>query len=596
MKLRNFLNATYFRGLMPLLMGTFLAVTLGVILVTSLLVNHVTNRFVLDQAEEHLHRASSLLLHTLEPQDFGSPGQLQGRIAQVVSGTDLRVTIISHDGDVQADSASDPSAMENHSSRPEVEAALQGSVGRSVRYSTTLGMDMLYLAFPLGISGDGILRTSIPIRSVRESLHPMRSVLVWLAVGTLAAAALFAYIFTRRVVRPLKEMTFFARQIARGQFEPRIKVAARGEIGQLAIAFNNMAGRLEQTLTELSEQRTHLQAVVGSMAEGVIVVDANGELVLINPAGQQMLGLLDADVIGRPLKEVLHIGSLITAMEDTLQTQEGNLVELELDQPTHRIVRAHTAVLQGQDPRTGGALSLIYDITELRHLERVRTDFVANVSHELRTPLTSIHGFTETLLDGADEDPQTRRRFLQIINRESERVTAIINDLLDLSRLESDKLSVTWSSVALRRLVVDTLPLVAEVADHKRIALEVNVDPGIRVRADEALLRQVFINLLDNAVKYTPDGGGRVTVDARVQGNFIRVSLSDTGIGIPRTDLPRIFERFYRVDRARSRQLGGTGLGLSIVRHIIERLGGSIHAESELGKGTTMIFTLRKAE
>ena len=238
---------------------------------------------------------------------------------------------------------------------------------------------------------------------------------------------------------------------------------------------------------------------------------------MVNPAAQQMLGLVSDEVIGHPIQDVVSLQSLVLALEDTLQTERGHLVELELDQPTRRIVRAHTAALKGSGPYVGGALGLIYDITELRHLERVRTDFVANVSHELRTPLTSIHGFTETLLDGADEDPETRRRFLQIINRETERVTAIINDLLDLSRLESDQLEVNWSILPLRRLIEETLPLVADVAEQKHIELLVNADPQIRVRADEALLRQVFINLLDNAVKYTPDSGGKVTVDAEVR-------------------------------------------------------------------------------
>lgn len=587
-----------FHGLMPRVVGAFLAITLGVQLISALLLNEVTRSFLIEQVEVHLQRESRLLLEVLDEHSLTRPNEsLSTALAALTHEGDLRITVINADGDVVADSQGDAALMESHADRPEVTAALEGTQGRAVRFSSTLGVEMLYLAFPVETAqGPVVVRTAVPTTAIEKSLLEIRGILLRLSIGTLAAAALLSFLFSRHVVQPLKEMTFFARRIARGQFDPPIKVPGGSELGELATAFNTMARRLEQSLSELSEQRAYLQAVVGSMAEGVIAVDSSSQLILVNPAAQQMLGLIPEEVLGRQLEDVLHLQSLVLALKDTLKTEKGHLVELELDHPTRRIVRAHTAALKGSGPYVGGALGLIYDITELRHLERVRTDFVANVSHELRTPLTSIHGFSETLLDGADEDPETRRRFLQIINRETERVTAIINDLLDLSRLESDKLEVNWSVLTLRRLIEETLPLVADVAEQKQITLHVNVDPEIRVRADEALLRQVFINLLDNAVKYTPDSGGRVTVDAQVHNRVVQVSLTDTGIGIPPADLPRIFERFYRVDRARSRQLGGTGLGLSIVRHIVERLGGSIYAESEPGKGTRMIFTLQKAD
>lgn len=584
-------------GLMPRLVGAFVAITLGVLLIASFLLHDVTRTFLIEQVEIHLQRESRLLLEVLADHTLTAPNDpLSRTVTALTEAGDLRITVIAASGEVLVDSEAPAEMMENHAGRPEVAAALQGRPGRSVRFSSTVGTGMLYLAFPVETpDGRVVVRTALPTAAVDESLQRIRAIMFRLAVASLAAAALLSFLFSRHVVRPLKEMTSFARRIARGQFDPPIKVSGGGELGELATAFNTMAARLEQSLSELSEQRAYLQAVVGSMAEGVIAVDSDSRVILVNPAAQQMLGLVSDEVIGHPIQDVVSLQSLVLALEDTLQTERGHLVELELDQPTRRIVRAHTAALKGSGPYVGGALGLIYDITELRYLERVRTDFVANVSHELRTPLTSIHGFTETLLNGADEDPETRRRFLQIINRETERVTAIINDLLDLSRLESDQLEVNWSILPLRRLIEETLPLVADVAEQKHIKLLVNVDPQIRVRADEALLRQVFINLLDNAVKYTPDSGGKVTVDAEVRNGVVLVTLSDTGIGIPPADLPRIFERFYRVDRARSRQMGGTGLGLSIVRHIVERLGGTIHAESELGKGTRMIFTLQHA-
>lgn len=586
-----------FHGLMPRLFVAFFAVTLVVGLIASSLVNYAVRGFFLTEVEEHLLRHGQALSRLLSDDAVpAGPESLGERVARWSTELDLRLTMITTDGTVLADSHTDAAMMENHLDRPEIAAALKGDVGRGLRRSETTGVETLYVAVPLSTETAGshpaILRTAIPLTSVLDSLTGMRRVMLWITLGLLAGSALFAYLFARRIVRPIKEMTFFAHRIAQGSFEPRLQISAQGEIGQLANAFNTMATRLEETLGELSKQRAHLQAVVGSMAEGVVAVDATGRMILINPAAQLMFDLSE-DAIGRRIQDVVQIRSMVQAIENTLKDRKGHLVEFELPAPSRRIVRAHTAILQSNGRQEGGALGLIYDITELRHLERVRTDFVANVSHELRTPLTSIHGFTETLLDGADEDPTTRHRFLEIIKRESERVTAIINDLLDLSRLESDKLDVTLSLIRLRDVIDETLPLVADVAAQKRIDMTVNVSPDLVVLADEALLRQVFINLLDNAVKYTPEDGGRVTVDATAEGNMVKVTLSDTGIGIPEGDLPRIFERFYRVDRARSRQLGGTGLGLSIVRHIVERLGGTIYAESTLGEGTTMVFTLR---
>ncbi|MBE3577866.1 MAG: phosphate regulon sensor histidine kinase PhoR [Limnochordales bacterium] len=419
-----------------------------------------------------------------------------------------------------------------------------------------------------------------------------------LLAAALLLAALFAGIavlFPRRyVLQPLQALTAHARAIAAGDFRlPRLSAGREGndEVRELALAIGAMARQLEETFREIKQQSVQLEGILRSLLNGVIAIDRRHRIVLFNPVAERYFGVSAAEATGRVLLEVIRHFELATLCEEVLASGVPKTRELTvLLGSEERILQTQAAPVTGGTGTdvTAGVVVVFHDITELRRLERVRKDFVANVSHELRTPLTSIKGFVETLLDGAMNDPATCRRFLEIINQQTDRLVALVNDLLDLSRVES-------ADIPLRRRPVDINALADEVgitlgprAQGQGLRLELDLAPGLPLLyADDELLRRLLLNLVDNAIKYTP-AGGRVVIRTRPEKTGgVALAVSDTGVGIPKRDLARIFERFYRVDKARSRQLGGTGLGLSIVRHIVEKHGATIEVESEVGEGST---------
>ncbi|HEY8497882.1 MAG TPA: ATP-binding protein [Limnochordales bacterium] len=402
-------------------------------------------------------------------------------------------------------------------------------------------------------------------------------------------------------------------EMARGR-PTQVLVGEPDELADVAQRLRDLSERIATAIQHSTRREAQLAGVLGSLVDGCIAVDAGGRVILFNQAASRLFGRAAADVLGRPVMEAIRSYDLATAIGETLATGRQQMREFRVPGPEERILQVTATPLApparaggagGSDPdrpepapgaERWGAVALVRDVTELRRLERVRSDFVANVSHELRTPLTALKGFIEALQEGAAEDPATRTRFLEIMARETDRLVALINDLLDLSHLESRNVELRRAPVSLPELAGAVIAMFARKAAAKNLALEQDLPADLPpVLGDEDMLRQVFINLLDNAVKYTPSG--RITVRARAepQQPTVRVEVADTGIGIPRQHLGRIFERFYRVDRARSRELGGTGLGLSIVRHIVELHGGRIEVESEVGVGTTFRFWLPRA-
>lgn len=434
--------------------------------------------------------------------------------------------------------------------------------------------------------------------------------------GILVATALGA-LLARRALRALHEaigaLSDFVTQIARGH-PTQVVLAQPEELAELAGRLLELSERIAAAMQQSSRRQAELAGVLASLVDGCIAVDARGRIILFNQAAARLFGVSDTEVLGRPLVEAIRSYDLATAVGETLATGRQQVREFRLAGPEERTLQVTaTPLAVSERPRGAagtagagaaaradgeawGAVALVRDVTELRRLERVRTDFVANVSHELRTPLTALKGFIEALQEGAADDPATRTKFLEIMARETDRLVALINDLLDLSRLESRTVELRQAPVSLADVAGAVVLMFARKAEAKNLKLEQDFPPDLPpVLADEEMLRQVFINLLDNAVKYTPSGRIEVRARAEPDGRTVRVEVADTGIGIPRQHLGRIFERFYRVDRARSRELGGTGLGLSIVRHIIELHGGRIEVESEVGVGSTFRFWLPRA-
>ncbi|MEW6228081.1 MAG: two-component system histidine kinase PnpS [Bacillota bacterium] len=509
--------------------------------------------------------------------------------------TGIRVTVIGADGVVLGDSERDPAAMENHGSRPEVLEALKAGIGATTRYSTTLGARLRYIAMPVSSNGAvvGYVRLAMPLAQVERSAGVIGRFITNAAILATLVGLVLSLVLARSIGNPLRDMASAARQIARGDFGRKIPVRGAGggdELGQLAEAFNYMAGELERSISEISERKNRMETILSAMADSVVAVDRSGRILLMNRAACSMFGISEAQVRGKYVLEAIRNHDLAESL-DLASAGQADTRELRLQTPRPSHLRLHTAPILDRDG-ISGAVAVLQDVTDLRRLEQVRTDFVSNVSHELRTPVTSIKGFVDTLLDGAMEDRETLHRFLEVISREADRLAQIISDLLELSRLESRGSEIRKSPVALRSVVNAALGIVQDRAKARNIRIDVEIEPDFpRVPGDEDLLVQVFVNLLDNAVKYTQEGGN-VKVSASRDDGTTRVDVSDTGIGIAPEHLPRVFERFYRIDRARSRQLGGTGLGLSIVKHIVERHGGTVSVSSTPGKGSTFSFTL----
>jgi two-component system phosphate regulon sensor histidine kinase PhoR len=513
-------------------------------------------------------------------------------------GSEARVAVIGVDGTVLGDSGlelGEVRRMATQADWPEVRAALAGGVGNDLRRTRHRHGEVLYVAIPLADATQirGVLRIALPLTAVNQaatSVHQTVALGALLAFAVVLAVGLF---LSRQVTRPVTEMQSIARWMADGDFAQRVPISGTSEIAELGRTLNLMAERLSDKIQDLEGERTKVAAILDSMVEGVIAIDQRGRIVLMNHAARRIFELGREPVEGRPLLEnVRHkeILDLVTGGKH-MQREGARRREIDIGPPVDRILDAHASAI-ALAPSAQGILLVLHDVTELRRLERVRTEFVANVSHELRTPLTSIRGYLETLLDGALEEPANAYRFLEIAHTHAERLSRLVDDLLQLSDIETGKLVLKPTWLSLHEVAAEVVAFFETQAAQKSLSLVNNVPRDIRLQADWDRLTQIFVNLVDNAMKYTSEQGA-ITLGAEHGVNrFVRVWVVDTGIGIPSTDLPRLTERFYRVDKARSRELGGTGLGLAIVKHLVQAHGGELWLESELGKGTAVNFSL----
>jgi two-component system phosphate regulon sensor histidine kinase PhoR len=529
----------------------------------------------------------------------GGAHPAQTAAEQLATRSGTRVTIVAADGTVLGDSsrtAATVAALENHRDRPEVAAALGGRVGRDVRRSRTVGVDLLYVAVPVAGSGarpEPVLRLALPLTEVAQASAAIRRTVLGAGLVALGVVAAVGLLVGRRVTRPLREMREVARRLAEGDFERAAPAGGDDEVGELGRTLNLMARSLRDKIQTLEDERARVAAILDSMVEGVIAMDARGRILLANPGARAIFELAGEAVEGRPFLEVIRDKALLDLIGECRAAGPGGAArrEVELPPPRSRILSAHAAAVAFA-PQRLGVLLVLHDVTALRRLERVKTEFVANVSHELRTPLTAIRGYLETLRDGALDEPANARRFIQIAHRHAERLSRLVDDLLQLSNLETGKLVLDLASLPLVEVTAGAAAMFQDRAARAGLTFLDRVPPHLAVRADRDRLTQILVNLLDNAVKHTP-AGGRIALDAApLPDGGVEVSVADTGAGIPSTDLPRLTERFYRVDRARSRELGGTGLGLAIVKHLVQAHGGDLRIESQVGAGTTVRFSL----
>jgi two-component system phosphate regulon sensor histidine kinase PhoR len=578
---------------------TFLALLSGALFA----VDYLAERALRTSAENNDYRELQSLVRLLRvhplpiasfpPQTPDEIAVLRGWVSNAAK-SGARVTIIASDGRVLADSESETGTMENHAGREEVRDALQKGEGRSMRESVSVKRPLIYYAVRENLP-DGtpiVLRLALPVEGIEESLAQFRaslelwSLLIFLFAGGVAIWMSRSY--TDRVER-LRE---FSLRVADGDFRPLPADGTGDTLEALGSSLNQTAARLDRTIRTLTEERNLSSAILGSMVEGVAVVNAAERLVFTNPGFASILGLDVSPVAGSSLLEVVRQTELIGAVRRVLSGEPR--VESEISTGTLRqhFFAATVAAVRAGD--TSGAVIVLHDITELRKLERIRRDFVANVSHEFRTPLTAIQGFAETLIAGALDDPQNRGRFLNIILEHARRLARLTEDLLKLSQMDADRLELEINPVKVSQLVESCYETARRRAAEKQLSL--TLAPGFSqnlpdVAGDARRLQEVLQNLLDNAIQYTLPGG-KIVLNAELKNDGVMFIVSDTGIGIPTADQPRIFERFYRVDAARSREAGGTGLGLAIAKHLVEVHGGRLWVESEVGVGSRFHFCI----
>ena len=574
----------------------FVAVSIAV---AGLYLNRALEAFAVESLETRLAAVAAVLHDEARAALLAGGPAAQEFASRVARPTGARVTLVAPDGRVLGESdrsLAELAALENHAGRPEVRAALEGRQGRDLRTSATVAAPLLYVAVPVR-DGDrtlGVVRLALPLSAVTQSYASLHR--VTLAGGALALVlALGIGIFVAgRVTRPVVEMQSIARQMSGGNFLVRAPTRSTDEIGTLGRSLNVMASRLREKIQDLEQEQSKITAILDAMVEGVIAVDGQEHILLMNERARTMFGLGGMRGEGKPFLEVIRNADLHEIFRAVHSGTEAGPVrrELLITGPSTRTIGI-SAVRMPVATDGPGVVMVLHDVTALRQLERVRTEFVANVSHELRTPLTAIQGYLETLLSGALEEPENARRFLEIVLRHSERLGRLLNDLTDLSNIELGKVTLRREAVKLDEVVASVLAIIGPRAERSRVRLGTDTPADLpAVSADRDRLSQILINLVDNAVKYTP-AGGTVTVTARaVPGGMVEAAVADTGIGIPPADLPRITERFYRVDKARSRELGGTGLGLAIVKHLVAAHGGELHIESVQEQGTTVRFTL----
>lgn len=519
----------------------------------------------------------------------------QDKIKALGHSTSTRYTIIANDGTVLADSNGDPLKMDNHSSRPEVVKALENGVGQITRESKTLNQRLMYHTKPVMYKGlkAGYIRTSLNFDLAKQRFFYFRlMILAGAGFGAILALVL-GYLLARRVTAPLEKMTTVARAISLGEFDQRLTIESQDEIGALAQAFNSMTEQLKGRIQEIAVDRNQLYAILSSLIEGVVAIDENETVVHMNEAAGRIVQADHFQSIGKKLSDITSGFEVADVLSRALRYKRRDRDEIILErQNGSRVIEMNASPLRDNKGRIVGAVAVMHDVTELRRLEALRRDFVGNVSHEFKTPVTAIRGLVETLLDDATMPEENRSRFLEMIKGQANRLSTLVTDLLTISRLESHKSHDEKERVSLNQLVHICVNGMQAAAENKSIQLGVEEEQAdIMVLGDKEALRQSIDNLLTNAIKYTTNGGG-VVVRLDRKGEQAKISVRDTGIGIEAIHLDRIFERFYRIDKARSREMGGTGLGLSIVKHVVMSHGGQVSVKSALGQGSTFYIFL----
>jgi two-component system, OmpR family, phosphate regulon sensor histidine kinase PhoR len=583
------------RRLLWRLYPSYLFITLFALISVSLYFSATMKDFFLRQKVEELE-ARAIIFRELftSVMSLERPNEINEFCKKVGNHSGIRITVITPSGKVIGDSGGEPDKMENHGGRPEVISAISGQTGDSIRYSNTLQERMLYVAIPVKQEDStvAVIRTALSLAIIDTIFDLIRDKILWSGILVAFLTAGISFLVSRRLSLPLEKMTQGAQLFAKGELSHRLYISKTQEMASLAIAMNEMANQLDERLKSVIRHRNELEAVLSSMKEGVIALDLDERILKINQAAAAMFHKDPWEIENRSIQEAIRNTELQKFTKNALKNDEGLECDIVFYQDKEKILNVQSTTLLSAKEKRIGILVVLNDVTRLRHLENMRQDFVANVSHEIKTPLTAIQGFVETLLQDPHSTPEDTHRFLSIIDRHVHRLVAMIDDLLNLSRIEGNnkQQEILMVRTFLDDVIKTAVQMMEAKAEEKKIGFEFQYEDSLSAEMDAPLIEQAVVNLLDNAIKYSPFGS-TIELYAAERNGEILISIRDHGIGIEDEHIPRLFERFYRVDKARSRKLGGTGLGLAIVKHIMQAHNGKVNVESNPGKGST--FTLR---
>ncbi len=534
----------------------------------------------INDLREHLLSQATLISNDIP---FNAQPPLDSLCKQFKEQTGLRVTIIDLDGRVLGDSDTEASLMDNHAARPEIQQSVLYGAGMSTRYSETLHDDLLYVAKRITRAGlpVGIVRLSMQLKQVKASINALRFKIIAVVVAILLATGLFSIGQLERIRRLTKQIGDFSRSLAGGLIGKKLHLDRAGEFDEIAESLNTMSAELQNSIAVNEGERKRLNEILRSIPDVLMILEANGTIQLASSASRHYFG----EVMGKQVFEVIRNPLFLSLMEEARKNLTPGVSELRIDYPEERYFSARVSPLTDEEKDLSGFVVILHDITQLRKLEQTRKDFVANISHEIKTPITAIKGFSEALLEGALHDPEHAEKFLKIIKANSERINSLVDDLMTISKIELGVARIERTPVDISDVTEHVLVLLRSKADEKKLFLKTDFPAEhIKITADRDKLIQILTNLVDNAIKFTETGG--VTIGFRIENDKPFLYIEDSGVGIPEKHLPRIGERFYRVDTARSRKMGGTGLGLAIVKHLVKAHGWEMHIESMPEKGT----------
>ncbi len=578
------------------MMLSYMIVILLGTLITGVFAYQVAQQHYTTEVENKLLTIGQIIQQDIISKQNTDADNVLDSIAKYYGETaNVRVTIVNKEGKVLGDSSADYIKLENHSDRPEIRKALQTGQGESTRYSTSIKQYLKYVALKIETKHKPIIvRLSIPISDISVIRNQLiMFIIVGVIISILVAGSLGVQ-FADRITTPIKQLTNITKDIASGNFSDTVKIDANDEIAELSESFMDMKAQLDKTINQLSERNIEMRAILNSMIGGLVAIDNNNCVMLINQTAREMFDIRQKDVINKNILYVLRnhiINAFLNEKKDSFPVDKQTVLDLYYEDKYYKIYCSPI-----QDKSKGdnaiGTLLIMQDVTNIQKLENIRSEFVSNVTHELKTPLTSIKGFTDTLKSGAIKDEKVAERFLDIIDIEAERLHNLIGDILNLSEIETMKQDIAVQEYFFEDILNEVIAIIRPSADKKKVSISYKIDPSIsKIMMNKDRLKQILINLIDNGVKYNKSNG-EVNIYCIRQKDMLELHIIDNGIGIPKEHIPRLFERFYRVDKGRSRNQGGTGLGLSIVKHIVQLYNGTIKVKSEVGKGTEFIIKL----